>query len=74
MALSKMGNYKLRHSESYGGRFFDYFRTTIEFEREVLEAIETALDDELLGRKIDGELIDLKKSVQERKGNHVINV
>lgn len=62
-------NYKLKHIENYGGSFFDYFTTTEEYEKEVREAIDTALDDEFLDREIEGELIVLKRVF---KGGRVI--
>jgi len=62
-------NYKLKHIESYGGRFFDYFRTTREYEKEVFNTLETALDSEFLDREIEAELIDLKRMF---KGGRVI--
>jgi hypothetical protein len=54
-------NYKLKHIENYGGRFFDYFMTTPEYEKEVRDAIETALDDEFLDREIEGELVEVRR-------------
>ncbi len=54
-------NYKLKHIENYGGKFFDYFTTTREYEKEVREAIDTALEDEFLDREIEGDLIELKR-------------
>jgi hypothetical protein len=54
-------NYKLKHIESCGGMFCDYFRMTREYVREALIAIETALDDDFLDLEIEGELIDLKR-------------
>lgn len=62
-------NYKLKHIENYGGKFFDYFTTTEEYEKEVREAIDTALDDEFLDREIEGELIVLKRVF---KGGRII--
>lgn len=54
-------NYKLKHIENYGGRFFDYFMTTPEYEDEVRKAIDSALDDEFLDREIEGELLVLQR-------------
>lgn len=54
-------NYKLKHIENYGGRFFDYFTTTREYEKEVLDAIEVALDDEFLNKEIEGEILVLQR-------------
>jgi hypothetical protein len=54
-------NYKLKHIENYGGRFFDYFTTKGKYVKEVLEAIETALDDEFLDREIEGDLVVLQR-------------
>lgn len=62
-------NYKLKHIENYGGKFFDYFTTTREYEKEVCEAIEMALDSEFLDRNIEGELIVLKRVF---KGGNVV--
>ena len=54
-------NYKLKHIENYGGKFFDYFTTTREYEKEVREAIETTLEDEFLDREIEGDLVVLQR-------------
>ncbi len=54
-------NDKLKHIESCGGRFFDYFRMTGEFVEEVLTAIETALASEFLDAEIEDELIELRR-------------
>jgi hypothetical protein len=62
-------NYKLRYIENCGGRFFDYFTTTREYEQEVREAIENALEDEFLDRGIEDELIVLERVF---KGGRVI--
>ncbi len=43
-------NYKLKHIENYGGRFFDYFMTTHEYGKEIRDVIEEALDDEFLDK------------------------
>jgi len=53
--------YRLKHIENYGGRFFDYFMTTREYEEEVRDAIEAALDDEFLNKEIEGELLVLQR-------------
>lgn len=54
-------NYRLKHIENYGGRFFDYFMTTPEYEKEVRDAIETALSDEFLDRETENEMIELQR-------------
>jgi hypothetical protein len=54
-------NYKLKHIESYRGRFIDYFMTTREYEKEIRDAIEAALDDEFLDKEIQGELLVLHR-------------
>lgn len=54
-------NERLKHIESYGGSFFDYFMTTPEYEKEFCNAIEVALEDELLDEEIEGELLELRK-------------
>ncbi len=54
-------NYKLKHIDSYGGRFFDYFRMTGEYAAEALKAIEIALESEFLDAEIEDDLIDLRR-------------
>lgn len=54
-------NYRLKHIENYGGRFFDYFMTTREYEEEVRDAIKAALDDEFLNKEIEGEILVLQR-------------
>lgn len=54
-------NYKLKHIENCAGMFFDYFIMTVEYVKEVLEALETALDNEFLDKAIEGELIELRR-------------
>lgn len=60
-------NYKLKHTDSYGGMFFDYFRMTKEYAAEVLTAIETALASEFLDAEIEDELIDLRRVFKRGK-------
>ncbi len=54
-------NYKLKYIESYGGMFFDYFIMTGDYVKEVLDAIETAMESEFLDKDIEDELIELRR-------------
>lgn len=51
----------MKHIESYGGMFFDYFIMTVDYVEEVLNAIETAMESEFLDKDIEGELIELRR-------------